>query len=60
MKVADKDAVSGPAVCARNMSFPVLPEFSHTNTSSLTLVGHIRGEGYLLLRRRPVCDNGWS
>ena len=63
MKAADEDAVSGPVTCAWNMSFPAHSEFPSSNTSSLTLVHHsndTRGEGYLILHWKPICDDGWS
>ena len=59
----NEDAVSGPALCAVDIT---VPETTHSKSqtpsdpNSLTLVGNRSAEGILLLMKLPICDDGWD
>ena len=59
----NEDAVSGPALCAVDIT---VAETTHkksqtpSDPNSLTLVGNKSAEGILLLKKLPICDDGWD
>ena len=54
----DSDAISGPALCAWNLTVPSFP----SGSAGLRLVtsGPTAAAGILLLHNKPICDDGWS